>query len=1046
MATRLLLLAALLSSSGSTDTAGASAAATTEKARQHLTRLDLSKILYTAIDDDSTLQHVDHANRALSDGDSVEEHDNVWNSLIQHGWEWNKRHHGIAQNKEKDTSNRRNLRSDSSSSSDTNSSPNTSYILCSTTPNSTGYQRRTYISKSLSIPITHIQTVYNTIDQSCFTVTSNVAAMESYMQEQQKEKQLVQNTFNDENGQAIENSAPIPSSSSSIKVSPLVDILKLPRGTISNIQSDPTWNPLNLVTDPLQLQALTRTVTNEFSYENVTEEVDVDVRKWKRSIMIELSPDLAGGDDASLDEVAKEIVQYVKDMAQIPPSSSTVNEALPSSYLRSSNILDGTNDTSSTTRITEEILSISTREAFSLTATTSSRYSLDSGNIDGNEEDDTEQPPKTKRVFHNKHNIWSTALSKGFEAEHGCQVMLDTLEVRTTEPQLASSVGNGKASSTNEDSNSETDQAIQEEEDTAQPSSIEIILHPPSQYLKTAAVESSAWNTNCVISLLMGLSIHPDVQTVEVGVPIELASLDMYSNDVGGDLLVEDESSEDKTDRTMPDIIQNTNSGPVQGVTNPQWIIQSGQHNSRPFFDVGLDGTGQTVAVADGGLDIDNCYFRDRQSSINIYGEHPSSSWDYTQRKVVHYDDTFGDRTERSQGHGTLVSAIISGKRSANGQDEDGPGHADGTAPGSKLAFYDMELGYQGIDDPGVEPILKSLYNPNGEKGARVINASWGRSYKGQYTSYCRKYDFLLRNLYQDLLLIVSAGNTGRAGKSSIQDPADCKNPMAVGSTLSYGSDLRQGELGHEYLADYSSRGPAQDGRMKPDIVGPGHFVLTANAVPNEVGECDGDYEPDVKLNRAGGKGVKYTTGTSMASPALAGGAAIIRQYFEDRYCNTEVCCGYKGCTGASSMNVSGSLLKAILMNGAQFLKGGVQYVPSGQVFDDQPLAEYDNNQGYGRMNLLNSVPLAGRNNFGMKVVNEKYILNGNRDSYQLMIDKSNGCDRDLRVTLAWYGKLYYIYVGTLSKKWIREVSLNCLRFSFIRRSRKHWLHQLRDE
>jgi len=91
-----------------------------------------------------------------------------------------------------------------------------------------------------------------------------------------------------------------------------------------------------------------------------------------------------------------------------------------------------------------------------------------------------------------------------------------------------------------------------------------------------------------------------------------------------------------------------------------------------------------------------------------------------------------------------------------------------------------------------------------------------------------------------------------------------------------------------------------------------------------------------------------------------------------------------------------------------------VQQVPSGEVLYDQPLQPYDNNQGYGRINLINSVPLNGKNRMNMKIVNDKWINNGNRDTYQLMIDKSNGCDMPLRVTLAWYGKsvLYHMLDG----------------------------------
>ena len=54
---------------------------------------------------------------------------------------------------------------------------------------------------------------------------------------------------------------------------------------------------------------------------------------------------------------------------------------------------------------------------------------------------------------------------------------------------------------------------------------------------------------------------------------------------------------------------------------------------------------------------------------------------------------------------------------------------------------------------------------------------------------------------------------------------------------MSEGSDARNGERGVEYLADYSSRGPTLDGRVKPDLVAPGHFVLAPYTRPDKAGE-----------------------------------------------------------------------------------------------------------------------------------------------------------------------------------------------------------------
>ena len=59
----------------------------------------------------------------------------------------------------------------------------------------------------------------------------------------------------------------------------------------------------------------------------------------------------------------------------------------------------------------------------------------------------------------------------------------------------------------------------------------EVIPHQPSQFMKEAATKSLAWNKHYTLSLLMGLAIHPSVQTVEVWRTVELASMDVVQGD-----------------------------------------------------------------------------------------------------------------------------------------------------------------------------------------------------------------------------------------------------------------------------------------------------------------------------------------------------------------------------------------------------------------------------------------------------------------------------------------------------------------------------------
>jgi hypothetical protein len=62
----------------------------------------------------------------------------------------------------------------------------------------------------------------------------------------------------------------------------------------------------------------------------------------------------------------------------------------------------------------------------------------------------------------------------------------------------------------------------------------------------------------------------------------------------------------------------------------------------------------------------------------------------------------------------------------------------------------------------------------------------------------------------------------------------------------------------------------------------------------------------------------------------------------------------------------------------------------------------YDIHQGFGRVSLLNSLPLAGKNKMRAFFVNSNSIRTGNSDSYEVVIDTSSGCDEPLSVTLVW--------------------------------------------
>ena len=107
-------------------------------------------------------------------------------------------------------------------------------------------------------------------------------------------------------------------------------------------------------------------------------------------------------------------------------------------------------------------------------------------------------------------------------------------------------------------------------------------------------------------------------------------------------------------------------------------------------------------------------------------------------------------------------------------------------------------------------------------------------------------------------------------------------------------------------MATFSSRGPTDDGRIKPDVVAPGTWVLSGYADLYQQ-SYDPSVNPQNGLYQWDGLGLpmsayyKYMSGTSMAAPLTAGGAAVLRQFYDDVY----------------GHDASAALIKATLINSA---------------------------------------------------------------------------------------------------------------------------------
>ncbi|HEX8107870.1 MAG TPA: S8 family serine peptidase [Kofleriaceae bacterium] len=403
------------------------------------------------------------------------------------------------------------------------------------------------------------------------------------------------------------------------------------------------------------------------------------------------------------------------------------------------------------------------------------------------------------------------------------------------------------------------------------------------------------------------------------------------------------------------------------------WVGQSGLDagQTTPVFDHGIHGEGQVVGYIDTGIDADSCYFRDAARGLPPMNAcDGGTTVDPAQRKVIAVDflapsECAGGIAANewdTQNHGSHVAGTIAGDNAASPILHD-PG--DGMAPGARLIVQDAGFLTDACGDlPGIGcPVvdLKPFFQQAYAQGARIHTNSWGDNEnaftQNNYSAACQDVDEFMFS-HPDFLILFAAGNSGPRA-ASVGSPSTAKNGLSVGAT-------QRGTLASS-MARFSSCGPAADGRFKPDLTMPGQNIISARNDRN------------VGSNNCN---TITMSGTSMASPAAAGMAALVRQYYTDGFYPM----------GAPSAGhgfaPSAALIKATLLNSTQPMTGtGAGPLP-------------DACQGWGRVLLDNALYFDGQTRRLVATDDPGFPQGGAGQERSFTVHVTDG--QPLRATLAW--------------------------------------------
>jgi subtilisin family serine protease len=276
-------------------------------------------------------------------------------------------------------------------------------------------------------------------------------------------------------------------------------------------------------------------------------------------------------------------------------------------------------------------------------------------------------------------------------------------------------------------------------------------------------------------------------------------------------------------------------------------------------WEAGYTGEGVTVAVLDTGVDT----------------THP----DLDDVTIGSRDFTGAGTTADGFGHGTHVASIALG----SGDASDGVNR--GVAPGA-----DLLVGKVLADDGyGQTSWMIDGMEWAANEGADIVNLSLGQP--GNYSDGTDPSSLAVDALSAEhgTLFVIAAGNEGEYGNGTVTAPGSADSALTVGAVDD-----------SDEVTWFSSRGPrGGDNGLKPDVTAPGDGIVAARAAGTAMSTVVDDHHVSA-------------SGTSMATPHVAGAAAVLKQ---------------------ARPELTGQELKSILMGSAEHTSGTVWEEGAGRIY-----------------------------------------------------------------------------------------------------------------